>query len=192
MPTLPTHLSPGQAYSRWAARLKPNICAQTERSKLIALRAWSGELTTTQAERIAMEIARLGCQGGSPEAWLMETLLQPEMASPQNRMALFFSLAVYERWTASQHLAVQTWLESPSSKAKRNFGWHVYLRLVEAGYARLPGEFLLAGPSRRHAIIIEAIRDACHRDPVLLTALSREVFFLQQKNALSAASAGAV
>ncbi|MCX6064356.1 MAG: hypothetical protein NT121_01160 [Chloroflexi bacterium] len=62
------------------------------------------------------------------------------------------------------------------------------MRLLEAGFTDLPGEFLMDPPKKRAEIIEKTIYEAYIQEYDLLVALTREIIFLQQCNSNARAS----
>lgn len=165
---------------RWASMLSPQSYPQVETARLQAFRVWVTRLDDEQAAQAARELAGLCALPGFDMQRLVETLQSPRIDSPSARMVLCFGLALYERWNNLPHLKLRSWLDRPRSRENREFGWQLYLRLVEASCANFPGEFLFASPGRRDEIIKKTIHEVYERDYPVLVALTREIIFLKR------------
>jgi hypothetical protein len=168
----------GREVKQWSVGLaarspRPDVEALT------TLRAWLSRLTDREAGGVALEMVELCRLPGFDLAWFHEILRRPQPGSPAERMMAYFGLAIYQRWNTTHHQRITGWLDAPRRTGNREFGWQIYLRLVEAGFTRFPGEFLLDPPARRRAIIENTIRSAYTLNYDLLAALTREVIFLE-------------
>jgi hypothetical protein len=142
-------------------------------------------LPGVRTEHVAFEIAGLCMQPGFDLGWFRDALRHPEYGSPQSRTVVFFGLAVYQRWTCQDHMQILSWIGNPHRRRNKDFGWQLYLLLVEAGFTSIPGEFLMAHDAVRAGIIEKAIIQACELDFHLLVALTQEILFLQNHNRYS-------
>jgi len=172
----------GQEFILWASQLKPAQYPQADAEKLIAFRFWISRLSIKQADRIANEVAKLCALPGFSRGWFRENLSNPKPGTHPDKMMTYFGLAVYERWNIQHHLRLLSWIKAPRWNGNEEFGWLLYLYLVEAGFTELPGEFLLDSPSKRAIIIERTIREAYSQDYDLLIALTREIIYLQNNN----------
>jgi hypothetical protein len=172
----------GLEFKHWAAQLSARDYPQADIETLLAFRTWVGQLPDSQTERMAQEIARVFCLPGFSLDWFQENLRHPQPGSHQSRALVYFGLSVYQRWTCLHHLQILAWIKNPKWRRKKEFGWQLYLLLVEAGFTSMPGEFLMAPNTVRAGIIEKAIRQAYEQDYILLVALTREILFLQSYN----------
>lgn len=172
----------GQEFKSWARRLCPRDYPQVDAEKLLAFRTWIGCLPNAQTERLALEIARLCRMPGFNMDWFRQTLRQPEPGCHQTLMLVLFGLATYQRWTSLHHLQILSLIGKPQWRRDKVFGWQLYMLLVEAGFTKMPGEFLMASSTVRDEIIDKTIREAYERDYTLLVALTREILFLKYYN----------
>lgn len=168
----------GNELKQWSVGLAARSLAP-DMAALVTYRAWLSRLTDSEAAQVALEMAELCRLPGFDLAWFRDNLRRPAPGCPADRMMAYFGLAIYERWNSVHHQRITGWLDAPRRHHNREFGWQIYLRLVEAGFTRFPGEFLLDPPKRRHAIIENTIRSAYALNYDLLAALTREVIFLE-------------
>ncbi len=170
----------GQEFKQWADSLKPEtIDADIE--TVIGFRVWVSQLPDMDAAQVALEMADLCRLPGFDVVWFRENLIQPEPGLPPASMMVYFGLALYKRCDMQYLMRLMGWLDAPRRRENREFGWQIYQRLVEAGFTRLPGEFLWDPPEKRHKVIESTIRSAFRQNYPLVVALTREVIYLESR-----------
>ncbi len=170
----------GSALVVWAVELQPTDYRFVNREKLLAFRLWASRLSSLRAKRVANEILSLCQISGLDREWFRETLIHPLPSSHSAKMALFFGLAIHERWLSKYHLRLIEWYKAPRTRRNREFALLLYANLVEAGFICQPGEMLLASSAHRAAIIESAIFEMYSKNYPLLSSLVREIIFLQE------------
>ena len=176
--TFPETEKLGQEFKHWANGLRPGMVG-ADSEALMGFKVWALQLSDIDAAQLAIEMAELCRLPGFDLAWFRENLLKPTTGMPGTSMMVYFGLAQYERKNMHHILRLLGWLDAPQKRENRAFGWQIYLRLVEAGFTRLPGELLWESPDRYYPVIEAAIRAAFRQNYPLVVALTREVVYLE-------------
>lgn len=170
----------GLDFKQWVAGLKTGDYPEIEVEKLVSFRFWISSLSVKSAGRVAFKIVKLCALPDFDLTWFRSTLQQTEADTHIVHMLTYFGLALYQSWNNQSQLEILSWLNSPQWNRNNKFGWQLYMRLLEAGFIDLPGEFLMDPPKKRAEIIEKTIRKAYTQEYDLLIALAPEIIFLQQ------------
>jgi len=160
-----------------AFMLQPDLAKTASLSKplqeeLAECQIWVGKLSDRDAEKIAVELNSFCHSHGINLRWLLEDGGSADMRTALSGLALYYVLAVHERFNSRPVAALRTWEEAPMAKGNRVFGNRLYVQLVDAKIIEVPTRILLASEKERKAHLVNSIKAAlpAHRDQVVAYA----------------------
>ena len=146
------------------------------------LLVWLNLLPAEPIEAFTEQVAEFCSEMGFTLATLVDGQLghAPGAEQRATQIVLHYGYANYQAALAvtefSASKRVLAYLQSPSSKANRDFGQKLYMKLIDKDVVPLPPfEILLTSEEKRNAQALEAIRSAAAQNPVAFNAALTEM-----------------
>lgn len=167
----------------WARRLDLSVY-RAHAEKIIGLQYWVNRLENREAGEIIRELSVFCKTAGFDMEWLSQAL-QASPPGPQGTdMLVFFCLALYERHINLAMASLQQWEKAPETAANQEFGWQLYLRMIESRMVEPAGELLFDSAHDRYQIVCSAIQLSLQKDYLGLVSLVQDILSLKQMGRL--------
>lgn len=141
---------------------------------IFELRDWIRHLDPKQGRDLITELLDFAADGKIKNRSFSVRDFEHDARSHAAKSMVNFTFAMYQRNNLLLLKKIKGYLRASSSKQHDQFGWQLYMLMVESGLCEISGEFLLAGNKERKVAIQNAIVSALADHPDMLIALARE------------------
>lgn len=174
MEQIPENRSSVEFFNQLVSTIRLKQYPYVPQHTFFEFRDWYRSLTDKQLGAVATEVFDFAKLSHSGWYKSKNAYLDANPNTHTNVMMVNLLLAVFQRNNLALVKKIMDYIEHPLWRGNAQFGWQLYMLMVEANVCEISGDFLLATERERKDIIQRELAKAIETSPQLLIALARE------------------